>query len=257
MTALSCAALVVSCDRYRDLWRPFFALFWRYWPDCPFPVYLGSNFETYSDERVTSLTAGEDESWSKNLRFFLNRLDSEYVLLLLEDFFLNRTVSTATLIDHLNALDQLGGSVLRLRPNPPPDIPVRGYPTIGSIYRFAPFRVSAQASIWKRLDLLALLRDGESAWEFERQATIRSQSRANGFFCTYAAKLPYRHVVEQGKWFWSAAPLYKKENIGCDFNARLVMGPFAAFSKVIHGHARLLKLRMLVRIQRAYRRPGR
>ena len=38
-----CSILVVSCDRYRDLWTPFFTLFQRYWPDCDMPVYLGTN----------------------------------------------------------------------------------------------------------------------------------------------------------------------------------------------------------------------
>ena len=38
-----CSVLVPSCDAYADLWIPFFALFWRYWSDCPFPVYLGTN----------------------------------------------------------------------------------------------------------------------------------------------------------------------------------------------------------------------
>jgi len=39
----NCSILIPSCDKYSDLWRPFFTLFWRHWPDCPFPVYLGSN----------------------------------------------------------------------------------------------------------------------------------------------------------------------------------------------------------------------
>jgi hypothetical protein len=29
---------VVSCDKYSDLWQPFFALFDRFWPDCPLDI---------------------------------------------------------------------------------------------------------------------------------------------------------------------------------------------------------------------------
>ena len=49
------SVLVISCDRYADLWRPFFELFWRHWPDCQGPVYLGSNFTDYSDPRVQTI----------------------------------------------------------------------------------------------------------------------------------------------------------------------------------------------------------
>lgn len=45
--AADVAVVVASCDAYADLWEPFFRLFRRYWPDCPYPVYLGSNFRTY------------------------------------------------------------------------------------------------------------------------------------------------------------------------------------------------------------------
>ena len=34
------AILILSCDKFSDLWKPFFDLFWKYWPDCPYNVYL-------------------------------------------------------------------------------------------------------------------------------------------------------------------------------------------------------------------------
>ncbi len=58
-----CAVLVMSCGAYRDLWTPFFTLFWRYWPDCPFEVYLGTDCETFDDRQVTMLAVGNHE-WS-------------------------------------------------------------------------------------------------------------------------------------------------------------------------------------------------
>ncbi len=230
----SCAVLIVSCDRYRDLWNPFFALFWRYWPDCPFPVFLGTNYATHSDERVKSLTAGEDQSWSKNLRYFLEHIDTRYVLVLLEDFFLNRTVVTARIIEHLKSLDALHGTTLRLYPHPRPNARLADYPSVGSIHTFAPYRVSAQPAIWNRQQLLELLRDGESAWEFESQGTIRSRAKEDGFFATYTSVVSYCHVVERGQWFRSAARRYKKQSIGCDFSVRPMMGRLPAAKKRIN-----------------------
>src|SRR5579875_2993140 len=81
-----CAVLVMSCDAYRDLWNPFFTLFRRYWHDCPWPVYLGTNRLQFADEHVTSLAAG-DGPWSERLRFCLQQIEADFVLLLLEDYF--------------------------------------------------------------------------------------------------------------------------------------------------------------------------
>ena len=41
----SVALLVISIDR--DLWPPFFELLWRHWPDCPYPIHLGSETQTF------------------------------------------------------------------------------------------------------------------------------------------------------------------------------------------------------------------
>jgi glycosyltransferase involved in cell wall biosynthesis len=241
----SCAVLIASCDAYRDLWTPFFTLFWRYWPDCPYPVYLGANRAAYEDSRVQTLRAGEDASWSNGLRFFLEQIGTDYVFLLLEDFFLDGPFSSSEFADKLRTLDALHGTMLRLNPNPPPDLELPEHRGIGVLHQFARYRVSAQPAIWNRAELLSLLRDRESPWDFERQATLRSQARADGFFSTYARAFSYRHVVEEGRWFWSAARKYERQNIGCDFRARAVISPFTALLKLVNGRARYWRDRLL------------
>jgi glycosyltransferase involved in cell wall biosynthesis len=245
----SCAVLVVSSDGYRDLWRPFFHLFREYWPDCPFPVYLGTQTAEADFAGVQMLLAQDDSSWSGSLRSFLTQLDCENVLLLLEDFFLCSTVSTTAVLEQLAGLRKLRGSVLRLCPNPPPTIrlDVSG---IGEQHRLAPFRVSLQASIWNREALLGLLQGGESAWEFEINGTLRAQAQPRGFYCTFRLAFPYGQVVEKGEWFWGAARRYRRLDIGCDFSSRRVMKPFTALRKAVmvklrrwRGRALLLPMR--------------
>src|SRR5687767_11173207 len=90
-----CSLLVPSCDSYSDLWRPFWTLFWRYWPDCPFPAHLGSNVERFDDVRVTTVTAGGGNNWTNRVREQVEALSTPYVLLMLEDFFLRAPVPTS------------------------------------------------------------------------------------------------------------------------------------------------------------------
>jgi glycosyltransferase involved in cell wall biosynthesis len=233
--------LVVSSDGYKDLWPPFFSLFQKYWPDCPFPAYLGSQTVAADFAGVTMLLAGANVPWSGSLRSFLNELDDENVLLLLEDFFLCETVSTANVLEQLAALRSLGGTVLRLHPDPPPTIKIKGFPNLSEQHRLAPFRVSLQASIWNRRALLALVREGESPWEFELQGTLRSQAQPRGFYCTRKQELPYRHVIEQGEWFWSAARHYRQGH-----SSRRVMSRLKGARKAVILGLRRLRGRLLM-----------
>ncbi len=228
------AVMVMSCDAYRDLWTPFFTLFWRFWPDCPFPVYLGSNRASFNHSRVRTL-AGGDSSWSKVLRLSLERIDAAYILLLLDDFFLDRPVDHETIGRHLQTLDALHGTVLRLFPHPPPQTTLLpAHPDLGRLSPAAEYRVSAQAAWWNRTELLALLRDEESIWDFEWNGTARVRNIPDGFYSTYKKALSYRQVIERGQWFWGAARYYARQQIGCDFTARSVMGPGKALKKAIN-----------------------
>lgn len=219
-----CSVLVPSCDAYADLWTPFLTLFWRYWPDCPFPVHLGSNDLSFDDPRVMVVHAGHGRNFTNRVREQIESLSTPFVLLMLEDFFLRRMVNTQAVLDGLDALRRLDGEVLRLVPRPKPDSPVRGYATLGRITPGAPYRVSTQAAIWKRETLLALMREGESIWEFELQGTVRSMERSEGFYGVWQPLLPYgHHVVERGKWFPWDAWRFGRMDIGCDFQRRGIM----------------------------------
>jgi hypothetical protein len=242
----------MSCDAYRDLWTPFFNLFWRYWSDCPWPVYLGTEHRPLSDERVTTLTAGDSE-WTQRLRFCLNQISSDFVLLLLEDYFLDRSVSTPLLREKLALLARLEGSQLRLFPLPGPDHKLPEHPELGTLDPRAAYRVSTQAAFWKRSHLLDLLvDDNESIWNFEWNATYRSRSTTPTYYASYKPLIHYRQVVERGEWFRSAARYFGQQEIGCDFTARRIVSRRRAFKRAITGTLRNIKQRLSA----AYRRFG-
>jgi len=218
-----CAVLVPSCDKYGDLWKPFFSLLFRYWSDCPYPIYLSSNSAAYEDPRVTTLATGHAD-WSSELTIALTQLRTRYVLLLLEDFFLRKSVSTGAIERVLNRMQTLDAAMLRLTPCPGPTLPIIGVPEIGYVEPGSPYRVNLQATIWRRTDLMKLLRAGESVWDFEIRATVRSCATPANFLCCWLPVIDYgQHVVERGKWFRHQARRYRATGIGCDFSHRDVL----------------------------------
>jgi hypothetical protein len=222
--AASCTVLAPSCDAYSDLWQPFFTQFFRHWPDCPFQVCLGSNRQRYDDSRVTTITADHGNNWTNRVRAQLQTIQTPYVLMILEDFFLRSRVRTADVLECLAFIDACHGHMVRLVPRPSPDDPVPGHPALGRVRPGSPYRLSTQAAIWRRETLISLMRDDESIWQFELDGSPRSAAMADGFYAVWKPVMTYgHHVVERGKWFRTAAAEFGAMDIGCDFARRPIM----------------------------------
>jgi hypothetical protein len=192
--------LVVSCDRYADLWRPFFELFWLRWPDCAGPVYLGTNFERYDDPRVETLRVGTDVNWAAGVTSMLDQIRADYVIVMLEDFLLMETVDN-TRIERLADLavsEQLG--CLRLYSIFPPETVVARYPELGSFAPGDKWRITAQAAIWRVETLRRLLVPGFTAWDFELVGSQMSDYMPDRFWGVMQPALVYDQAVEKGRW---------------------------------------------------------
>jgi hypothetical protein len=191
------SVLICSSDRYHSLWPLQLDAWANRWPDCPYPVYLGA--DSIPCDRVTTLTCTEKGlSWSSCLLEWLEAIDSDYVLLTLDDFILRRPVDTSTVSDCLQFIEKETIDCLRLVMRPKPFYPA-GDRRFGKYDPALPYLVSLQASIWKKSALLALLRHGESIWEFEQYGTIRAREAKLKFYGVYQTVFNYgEHIIDGG-----------------------------------------------------------
>jgi hypothetical protein len=221
------AVLVVSCDSYRDVWGPFFTLFFRYWDDCPYPVFLGSNCETYPDKRVVPLAIGEDRDWSSNLRRMLALIPADGILLLQEDFLLDRPVQTGRIDRYIGYARAKQAACLRLMPIPGPDFPCADHPDLGEIHKGADYRVSLQAAWWRKDPLAAVALPGESPWQFECLGSRRSDALDAPFLSLReGVDFPldyFTTAVVRGYWEPAALELCRREKVPVDLRVRAIL----------------------------------
>jgi hypothetical protein len=223
-----CALLVVSCDAYADLWNPFFTLLHRHWPDCPFPVYLGTGQLECNTAGVTVLRSDGGRDWSRCVLDYLEQLPQTHVLMTLDDFFIRQQVPTDKVLHCLKFAQAISSIQVRLIPRPPPTDRLAGESLIGESAAGSPYRLTAQAAIWNRTALHALLRPGESIWNFEHQGNARASAQPHGFYSVWHPVLPYQgqlahHVVEKGKWLPHEKWIFARQKIGCDFTRRATL----------------------------------
>ena len=243
------AVFVSSCDRYSDLWDGFYALFFKYWPDCQLPVYHVSDSRKFEHPRVASICPdqpGRRYNWSGLTKWALGQIPEEYILFSLDDYFLIRPVDTALLGECFEAVRREGASYLRLTPNPPPPAPLGGYRHIGVLPKNTPWRTSLQVAIWKKEALWQLLDEKENQWEYEHQSVHRADctddvylslaldEKSTNWQKNYEkAYYPILHynATHMGKWDRQTLAFCRKKKIPVDCSARPIETPWKGFYK--------------------------
>jgi len=189
----------MSCDRYSDLWSPYFAAFFDHWSDCPFPVYLLANEREFQHPRVTTLRSGPDLDWSSSLIAGLGLFPHRHVLTLFEDLFFLHKIETARVTDLCNWAAVNAASYLRMKASPPPDEPT-SRPDVGRVHESALYRTALHGALTERQYLVGLIRPGESAWHFEIFSPGRAAADSR-FYSTFEDIFRTTNGVEKGLWY--------------------------------------------------------
>lgn len=230
-SAIDCTVIVSTNDGYRDLWTPFFTLLKKNW-DVPFPIILNTESDSFSFEGldIRSLALykkGDKPAWSERLIKTLESIDTEYVLTLLEDFFLTAPVDTARLDDVFRWMDaDKNIAVFSFLPAPGDNIKSDRYPGFELRAQRAPYRFNAQAAVWRRERLIDFLRPDESAWEWEHNGNERSFALQDEFYSALQNEPqvfpydPFEHGVYNGRWLTAVPALFAKNGIDMDFSVR-------------------------------------
>jgi hypothetical protein len=225
--------VVMTSEKYKDVWVPFYYFMEKYWANCNYPIYHVSE----GDLPVTSFTINHIErrpadSWNEILSNALDNISQDYILLLLSDFFLLRSVNSYKIEQYLNILEKENAAFIRIFPCPGPHFSYKNYLDIGLIEKKTPYSISTQATIWKKNDLLNFIckfkddseleilgsqrsdeleKDLLSVTIIDKNKKLEEQNYAFTYLCT---------AVIQGKWNRKAVKLCKRENIKLDLNYR-------------------------------------
>lgn len=229
--------LVNSCDRYEDAWEPFFRLLKIHWPECEnHRIILNTETKVYKCDflKVETICGGKDNTWSKRLKYALNKIDSELVLCFLEDFFLQEKVNTAGLFEAvalMNKNKDIGYINLKYseyrkwKKEPSKEEWFVSRDLINSNTRLA-----FVTALWRKQWLIDILRSHENPWEFEYYGSIRSQKgdvkalqirNDDGYFepvFCFDDKIERGLGITHGQWLPKNKELFEKYGIEVNFD---------------------------------------
>lgn len=178
--------IVLSCDKYSACWKPFFALLDKYWKNHP-KTYLVT--ETKQCEYSNTINISSD-CWTERFRKALEQIDTDYVIVMLDDFFIRRKVDTKR-IDY--CLSQMNDDIAvfnfekKYRQCDESNLIGFERQLNNQVYL-----TSTQPSIWNKRALIELLQKDMNPWEFETQV-IKSNKLFYINTEDYIIDIGYRH----------------------------------------------------------------
>lgn len=193
-----CTILVCSCDKYNDVEGPFIALWRKFWPDCPFETVLLSEMLS-TDGFDREILTGHGKTWCEMLGEALEKIETPYVLMLMNDYFLNAPVNTAAFMKRLEQAKRFNAASLRLNPMPEGHKPWPNSDLLEMPKNLA-YCITCQTSIWNREFLLSLAHRNKSAWEFERFGSFMVGNEPRPLLVTPTKEFPFVDAVHKGYW---------------------------------------------------------
>jgi len=196
------AIFVSSVDSYSDAWSIFFSLLHKNWPDCPYKVYLMSNFNEYPDSNINLIKVGNITDWGESIKSALKKIQEEYVILLFEDFFIDRKVNTETINKLYNFVVRKNLDCLRLKAAPPPNKISVEYEDIeiGELKYSDAYNCSCQPAIWKVKTLSEVIDNSYSPWDFEIKGSLNRFKVRSSFMSVKSDVVSFFVGIIGGKW---------------------------------------------------------
>lgn len=204
--------VVTTSFLYKELIDGFIFFFDRYWPDCPFEVIISLENEVRDDYDKYKFVSSNSSDWSERLFEVLNYVGTDFLLLMMDDYFLFDYVDNAEIKFLLNLMEHFNIDHMAQTYD------IAGYPVRKEvffsesnirIYMLQPnlknYNYSiVSADFFNVKFLKSMLRKNESAWEFENLGSSRTVLRKNLNIFKFETeihplKYTYGGVIEKGK----------------------------------------------------------
>lgn len=225
-----CTVLVNSCDAYEETWLPFFTLFEKYWAECKYPVFLNTETKYFSSASIeVQVSHSQKKGWSGRLLDALKRIKTPYVIMLLDDFFLDKPVHQDIIDSCVNWMNQDKNiATFSFVPTLWEDGESGKYAGFQKRPYRCDYKVNCQAAIWRREALIKLIRKQETPWDFEIYGSSRARRYVNWEFYTAERNSTWAFsynwiaggAVHRGRWTEGTKELLEKNGIVLDFSVR-------------------------------------
>ena len=232
--------LVNSCDSYQDIWPYFFEILNRTWRGEKPTIFLNTESMKcdFKDTEVITLNLipgkNKDTPWGERLLDCLSRINTDYVLMMLEDFLFEEPIKTEIISDCIESME-LNHSIAAYQFIHASE----GYEAsqeknickgFSKRKTHGHFKIVAGPSLWRKKDLMLLTLKSDSPWGWEYFGNYRTYFCGKSFYGiddpelnVFVYDIKHGGAIHRGKWVgYKMAELQKKYDIQIDYGDREV-----------------------------------
>lgn len=208
--------LILSCQKFSDMWSNNLSLLKKNWPDLNVKKVLVSDgkgiFDIKTCSELTTIEGGMSERFIEALKM----IDTNYVFVTFDDYYFSKPVKHEIFLEvfdyvkendisycgfHLNYLK---GRRIKI---------ARSIKAIDLDLRY-PYEINLYPSIWKKEDILSVLRSNEDIWKTEVRLTSRFKKINKRAIAFNGSKvLPFVDIVRKGEYLYSGYQFIKKNGL--------------------------------------------
>ena len=225
--------LISSCNKFSDLWDEHFLLLKKHWKGLPWKVYLVTDKPTDKYyEGIEIISAGEDKDFPMRIRYAAEKIESDYILLTLDDYFIINEIDSQKLTYLINRAEKENISYLKLydrrMTNPKKYEPLERLVPIDLSRKYA---LTLYPAIWERHFLINSVKEDMTPWKYEPSLTRFAQEIDANCMFSHAGTFDILDVVRKGKVLHKADRYFKKNNI--DIGNRPVISFFTELKLMV------------------------
>jgi hypothetical protein len=191
--------LIPSCDAFSDVLEGTIASLERFWPDCGCKIYVSTDAEPKTRyQGVEFINAGKIE-YSDRLKYALERINSKYVIIILDDYFISKKVNTSKIRHYIDIMKENNVGYFRLSdPRKEKrlfDKNEKIWVINTSDHRYA---ANLYIGIWDKTVLTSMCVESQNPWQFE--VSLSEKLDKLGTFCLGVNKASIKivDVVRKG-----------------------------------------------------------
>lgn len=184
--------VISSCNKYHYLWDIQLQLFNKFWPQCPYEIYvisesselpqMDTNLKLNNYNTNKQPTGPSD--WSPALRDALSKIDSKYILYLQEDYIFTDFVDESRFEALLQYAMENELNYIRFYTGPPGNgnvVQIQEDVRIREILPGSRWRNNLMLALWKKETLTSMLKQHPAItpWQFEHLSSDQYEK----FYC--------------------------------------------------------------------------
>ena len=207
--------IINTCENYSDLWDGHVALLNRNWADRKIrSVLLTDGRNDRSFDGIEIFSAGSGLELPQRIKRFLPEVETEYVFITLDDYYLIEPVDPSRISCLIDAMDELGLDYIRLFDIPPSKKKIEGFDGLYEIdldsEKDVNYQVNLYPGIWRKSLLEKTVSASADAWNYELSLTRTARENNADCAMTKGGEFVILDVVRKGKLLHKANAYFKK-----------------------------------------------